>query len=132
MNESSTPTPADPAGLTSSADAHNEAVAGAAPVPVSVQAPTFTPPAEGELIVSVATNNTYRIGKKIGEGAFGVVYECTDTWENVLAVKILKPLGTYEHVRDSAIGELVRLRTLRHPNVTYVHDAFEYRDTFYI
>ena len=94
--------------------------------------PVFTPPTEGELITSNATGNTYRIGRVIGEGSFGVVYECTDTWENELAVKVLKPRGTYEQVRDSAITELQRLQTLRHPNVTYVHDGFEFRHTFYI
>jgi len=94
--------------------------------------PVFTPPVEGESITSTSTDNTYRIGRIIGEGNFGVVYECTDTWGNPLAVKILKPLGTYEQVRDSAIAELEKLRHLRHPNVTYVHDAFEFRHTFYI
>ena len=94
--------------------------------------PTFTSPTEGELITSDATGNTYRIGSVIGEGNFGVVYECTDTWENDLAVKILKPRGTYEQVRNSANAELQRLRTLRHPNVTYVYDGFEFRHTFYI
>lgn len=94
--------------------------------------PVFTPPVAGESITSTSTGNTYRIGRVIGEGSFGVVYECTDTWENQLAVKILKPLGTYEQVRDSAIAELQKLRHLRHPNVTYVHDAFEFRHTFYI
>jgi serine/threonine-protein kinase len=94
--------------------------------------PVFTLPIEGESITSTSTDNTYRIGQVIGEGSFGVVYECTDTWGNPLAVKILKPLGTYEQVRDSAIAELEKLRLLRHPNVTYVHDAFEYRHTFYI
>ena len=84
------------------------------------------------MITSNATGNTYRIGSVIGEGSFGVVYECTDTWENDLAVKILKPRGTYEQVRDSAIAELQKLQTLRHPNVTYVHDGFEFRHTFYI
>jgi serine/threonine-protein kinase len=95
-------------------------------------APVFAPPQQGELITSISTGNTYRIGQVIGEGSFGVVYECTDTWENELAVKILKPLGTYEQVRDRAIAELVKLRNLRHPNVTYVHDGFEFRNTFYI
>lgn len=94
--------------------------------------PVFTPPAKGELITSTDTGNTYRIGPVIGEGNFGVVYECTDTWENELAVKILKPRGTYEQVRENAIAELQKLRLLRHPNVTYVHDAFEFRHTFYI
>lgn len=99
---------------------------------VSVATAVFTPPSEGELITSTSTGNTYRIGPVIGEGNFGVVYECTDTWENELAIKVLKPLGTYEQVRDSAIAELEKLRTLRHPNVTYVHDGFEFRHTFYI
>ena len=94
--------------------------------------PVFTPPTEGELITSTSTGNTYRIGRVIGEGSFGVVYECTDTWDNELAVKILKPRGTYEEFRGSAVDELQKLRTLRHPNVTYVHDGFEFRHTFYI
>src|SRR5713101_3094961 len=94
--------------------------------------PMFTPPVEGELITSTDTSNTYRIGKVLGEGSFGVVYECTDTWENELAVKILKPRGTYEAIRADAIAELQKLRLLRHPNITYVFDAFEFRHTFYI
>lgn len=94
--------------------------------------PMFTPPTAGEFITSSDTGNTYRIGQIIGEGSFGVVYECTDTWNNELAVKILKPLGTYDEVRNSAIAELHKLRHLRHPNIIYVYDAFEYRHTFYI
>lgn len=94
--------------------------------------PVFTPPAAGELITSEATRNTYKIGELIGEGNFGYVYECTDTWDNELAVKILKPRGSYEQIRDSAVLEYQKLRLLRHPNITYVYDAFEYRHTFYI
>jgi serine/threonine protein kinase len=94
--------------------------------------PVFTPPAPGELITSEATRNTYTIGSLIGEGNFGYVFECTDTWENELAVKILKPKGSYEQIRDSAVLEYQKLRHLRHPNITYVYDAFEYRHTFYI
>ena len=94
--------------------------------------PVFTPPTNGEVITSTDTGNTYRIGSVIGQGNFGVVYECTDTWNNELAVKILKPLGTYDQVRQSAIAELHKLRQLRHPNITYVYDAFEFCHTFYI
>jgi len=89
-------------------------------------------PSRGESITSLATGNTYTIGSKIGEGSFGVVYDCVDVWNNDLAVKVLKPTGSYDDVRDSAEAELAKLRTLRHPFVTYVFDAFEYRDTFYI
>ncbi len=90
-------------------------------------------PSPGEVITSSATRNTYTIGNKIGEGNFGVVFSCKDVWENELAVKVMKPVGrTYEQVRASAEGELRRLLELRHPFITYVFDAYEFRNTFYI
>lgn len=90
------------------------------------------PPTPGEVITSLATGNTYTMGEQIGEGYFGVVFSCFDVWGNDLAAKILKPIGTYDHVKASAEAELRKLAVLRHPNITYVFDAFEYRDTFYI
>ncbi len=90
------------------------------------------PPMAGELITSLATGNTYTMGAQIGEGNFGVVFGCVDVWGNDLAAKVLKPKGTYEDVRASAEAEVAKLLALRHPNITYVFDAFEYRDTFYI
>lgn len=89
-------------------------------------------PTLGEVITSMATGNTYTIGGKIGEGNFGIVYSCQDEWKNELAVKVLKPVGTYERVKASAQAEIEKLFYLRHPHITYVYDAFEYRDTFYI
>lgn len=89
-------------------------------------------PELGEVITSLATGNTYTMGEQIGEGNFGVVFSCVDVWNNSLAAKVLKPIGSYEKVRASAEAELQKLVTLRHPNITYVYDAFEYRDTFYI
>lgn len=94
--------------------------------------PTFTPPEDGTTIISESTQNTYKIGTLIGEGNFGYVYHCTDTWNNELAVKILKPSGTYEEIRKNAIAEFEKLKLLRHPNITYVYDAFEFQHTFYI
>lgn len=90
------------------------------------------PPTPGEVITSLATGNSYTMGGMIGEGHFGVVFDCIDVWGNALAAKVLKPLGTYEKVRASAEAELLKLVALRHPNITYVFDAFEYQDTFYI
>jgi len=89
-------------------------------------------PTPGEVITSTATGNSYTFGDQVGEGGFGVVYRCTDVWNNLLAAKVLKPRGTYEGVRQAAEGELQRLLLLRHPYITYAFDAFEYRDTFYI
>jgi len=93
---------------------------------------TVVPPSVGEVITSLATGNTYTMGNKIGEGNFGVVYSCKDVWENDLAAKVLKPIGTYENVRASAEAELLKLLQLRNPHITFVYDAFEYRNTFYI
>ena len=89
-------------------------------------------PSVGETITSLSTGNTYTIGQRIGEGGFGIVYACSDVWNNELAVKVLKPTDTYEKVKEKAEGEFSRLMQLRHPNITFVYDAFEYRDTFYI
>jgi serine/threonine protein kinase len=91
-----------------------------------------TPPTPGEVITSEMTGNTYTMGDKIGEGHFGLVYGCVDGWNNSLAAKVMKPLGPYEKVKESTVAELSKLSLLRHPYVTYVYDAFEYRETFYI
>ena len=72
------------------------------------------------------------MGLKIGEGHFGYVYNCVDVWNNSLAAKVMKPLGPYEKVKASAEAELEKLMHLRHPHITYVFDAFEFRETFYI
>lgn len=90
------------------------------------------PPAQGEVITSLSTKNSYTMGDKIGEGFFGVVYSCVDIWGNDLAAKVLKATGSYDAVKASAGAELQKLLVLRHPHITYVFDAFEVRDTFYI
>ena len=90
--------------------------------------PTF-----GEVITSRRTGNTYTIGEMIGEGGFGVVYSCTDSWANKLAVKVLKAQDmSYDETKCKAEAEFEKLVALRHPCITYVYDAFECRDTFYI
>ncbi len=101
------------------------------PAPIS-PAKVVVPPAPGEVITSLATGNTYTMGHQIGEGYFGVVFSCVDVWDNDMAAKVLKPIGTYEKIRASAEAEFRKLAVLRHPNITYVFDAFEFRDTFYI
>lgn len=100
--------------------------------PLTPPAKHCVQPSRGEVITSLRTNNTYTIGEVIGEGAFGIVYACKDIWDNDLAAKVLKPSGTYEKVRQSAEAEFLKLLALRHPNITYIYDAFEFRDTFYI
>jgi len=91
----------------------------------------FVMPIQGEKIVCDNTN--YYIGACIGKGAFGTVYECTDDWGNRLVAKVLAPINKpYWMVRDEWSKELTNLQILRHPNITYIHKAFEYRNVFYI
>jgi serine/threonine protein kinase len=92
----------------------------------------FTPPTPGMTITSLMTGNSYTMGRILGEGAFGTVYEATDAWLNELAVKVLKPRGTYEQIQQAATSEFQKLLQLRHSHVTHVVDAFEFQHTFYI
>ncbi len=89
-------------------------------------------PVPGEMITSFLTGNTYTIDGQIGEGHFGVVFACTDLWQNELAAKVLKPISTYEDVKIRAEAEFKKLLQVRNPFITFVFDAFEFRDTFYI
>lgn len=104
------------------------------PFPVSPSAvPQFTPPRLGERVTSTLTGHTYRFGAVIGEGAFGIVYQCEDIWGNELAAKTLKFLpDLYASARNRATSEFRKLVEMRHPFITYVWDAFEFRNTCYI
>jgi serine/threonine-protein kinase len=53
----------------------------------------------------------YHLGKQLGEGAFGRVFECWDEWGNDLVAKVFVPSGrSYIEVRDSWKLELNNLR----------------------
>lgn len=91
----------------------------------------FQPPEKGEVIVN--EGRRYFIGEEVGKGGFGIVYECTDDWGNSLVAKILMPHAqSYREVRRNWQDELRKLLVLRHPGITFVYDAFEHKDTFYL
>jgi serine/threonine protein kinase len=73
----------------------------------------LVPPTSGEVITSLATGISYVMGNKIGEGFFGVVYECTDPWDNELAAKILKPTRTHDELAASAQAEVQKTALLK-------------------
>lgn len=88
-------------------------------------------PRAGETIVH--GRNRYTIGNTLGQGSYGTTFECTDQWENWLVIKVLVPRGqTYEQVWRNWQREITSLFSLRHPNITYVYDAFERDRTFHI
>lgn len=78
------------------------------------------------------SNGVYFMGEYIGEGSYGDVYECTDEWANPLVAKVLKPSGSFEEVRRQWESEVNNLSRMRHPNITYIYDAFFHDHAFYI
>lgn len=75
----------------------------------------------------------YFVNKVIGEGAFGAVYECIGPFDQVYAVKMVRPANRpYEEVHSEWAKEVARLMSLRHPNVVYIYDAFEEGHLFYL
>jgi serine/threonine protein kinase len=98
-----------------------------------IAAEGFNLPAAGVAITSAITGNTYTIGNVIGEGSFGIVYECVDVWRNSLVAKVLKPpLGSTNTAEANALEELTKLLVVRHPNITHVFDAFQFNGACYI
>lgn len=90
------------------------------------------------LATSVAQNATTRSGeveaarrwghlllvRKIGEGAFGEVYEALDTWlDHPRALKLLKPDAARHASPSQLLHEARKLVRVRHPNVVMVHGA---------
>ena len=75
----------------------------------------------------------YAVNKVIGEGAFGAVYECIGPFDQVYAVKMVRPANRpYQEVHSEWAKEVARLMSLRHPNVVYIYDAFEEGHLFYL
>ena len=88
-------------------------------------------PTPGEVLRN--GNNRYVVGQPLGGGGYGSTYACRDQWDNSLVLKILVPRAlSYEQVRHNWEREISSLLTLRHPNITYVYDAFELASTFHI
>lgn len=105
----------------------------ASPSPLPAPTKSFHFPQDGEIIRS--PNNgmrTYTLGHQLGAGNFGIVYAAEDNWGNELAIKVFRASRTYEEVRAAARDEAAKLLSLRHPQITYVHDAFEHNNGFYI
>ncbi len=91
----------------------------------------FCPPTKGERIIF--SGRTYEIGDKIDTGGFAQVFQCVDDFGEKLVAKVITPCDrSYEDVRNAWEREFICLNVLRHPSVTYVQAAFEYRDTFYL
>lgn len=75
----------------------------------------------------------YRVGKLIGDGQYGSVYECIGPFDQLYALKMFRPANrSYQTVKQEWAEEMKRLESFRHPNIVYIHDAFEVNHLFYI
>lgn len=76
---------------------------------------------------------TYEVRSVIGSGEFGAVYECIGPFDQIYAVKMVRPSNRpYSEVHAEWAREVQRLFTLRHPNVVYIYDSFTQDHLFYL
>jgi len=76
---------------------------------------------------------TYVVGSLIGDGQYGSVYECVGPFDQTYALKMFRPANRdYNVVKQEWSVEMKRLESFRHPNIVYIHDAFEVNHLFYI
>ncbi|MCW5747812.1 MAG: protein kinase [Alphaproteobacteria bacterium] len=85
---------------------------------------TVLPFAPHSVLDNPATGTSYRLLRPIGEGHFGIVYAAIDTWENELAIKVLKPQPSPQEDANKAAAEIDKLVMLRSPYLTYIYEAF--------
>ncbi|HEY4116365.1 MAG TPA: serine/threonine-protein kinase [Byssovorax sp.] len=79
-----------------------------------------------------STRGNYVVGALIGDGQYGSVYECIGPFDQPYALKMLRPANKpYQAVKDEWSREMQRLESFRHPNIVYIHDAFENNFLFY-
>jgi serine/threonine-protein kinase len=79
------------------------------------------------------TRGTYEVRDVIGSGEFGAVYECIGPFDQIYAVKMVRPSNRpYSEVHAEWAREVQRLFSLRHPNVVYIYDSFTQDHLFYL
>jgi serine/threonine protein kinase len=75
----------------------------------------------------------YSVLRTLGSGEFGAVYECVGPFDQIYALKMVRPANRpYQDVFAEWAKEVQRLMSLRHPNVVYIYDAFEQDSLFYL
>ena len=88
-------------------------------------------PVPGTTLTS--TRGNYTVGALIGDGQYGSVYECIGPFDQPYALKMLRPANKpYQVVKEEWSREMQRLESFRHPNIVYIHDAFENNFLFYL
>jgi serine/threonine protein kinase len=80
-----------------------------------------------------SARGAYVVRSVIGAGEFGAVYESIGPFDQVYALKMVRPANRpYAEVQGEWAREVQRLMSLRHPNVVYIYDAFVGGHLFYL
>jgi serine/threonine protein kinase len=99
-------------------------------IPSSSVIPIQFPQLNSQLI---SPRGTYLVRSVLGAGEFGAVYESIGPFDQVYAIKMMRPANrVYAEVQAEWATEVKRLMSLRHPNVVYIHDAFEAGNLFFL
>lgn len=80
-----------------------------------------------------SSRGSYLVRDVIGSGEFGAVYDCVGPFDQVYALKMVRPANRpYSEVQAEWAREVQRLFSLRHPNVVYIYDSFEQGHLYYL
>src|SRR5690606_36285921 len=80
-----------------------------------------------------SARGSYFVRDVIGAGEFGAVYECIGPFDQIYAVKMVRPANRpYSEVHAEWAREVQRLFALRHPNVAYIYDSFTQDHLFFL
>jgi hypothetical protein len=104
---------------------------GGYPAAVALPRITVQYPQTGSTLKSSRGN--YQVTDVIGAGEFGAVYECIGPFDQIYAVKMVRPANRpYSEVHAEWAREVQRLFALRHPNVAYIYDSFTQDHLFFL
>ena len=80
----------------------------------------------GDTIRNPTTSMGYQLGRVLGEGAFGVTFECVNEFGEPLVAKYLKPFRPREQTEQEWRKEAHLMAVVRHPNIIAIYDWFEF------
>ena len=84
-------------------------------------------------MIGTVIDGSYRIDRVIGEGGFGVVYECTELeLRRTVAIKVLRPGPMSEREIAQFSSEGQNLASLNHPNVVHIYRLGSWEERPYI
>lgn len=84
-------------------------------------------------MIGTVIDGSYQVERVLGEGGFGVVYECTELGlKRPVALKMLNPGRTGSRELERFVTEGQNLASLSHPNVVQIYRAGHHENSPYL